>query len=105
MANNTSSVGYRNPYSDRGYRYDTETGLYYLQSRYYNPEWGRFINADTLIVQTEELLGHNMVAYTRNNSVNMSGNRPKGILSEHLPGKYINKSNKIDVIILVMSKC
>lgn len=38
MANNTSSVGYKNPYSDRGYRYDTETGLYYLQSRYYNPE-------------------------------------------------------------------
>ena len=29
-----------------GYYYDTETGLYYLTSRYYNPTWGRFINAD-----------------------------------------------------------
>ncbi|MEA4827168.1 MAG: RHS repeat-associated core domain-containing protein, partial [Clostridium sp.] len=40
------SVGIKNPYRYRGYRYDNETGLYYLQSRYYNPEWGRFINAD-----------------------------------------------------------
>ena len=34
----------------RGYVYDTETGLYYLSSRYYNPVWGRFINADTAAV-------------------------------------------------------
>lgn len=93
MANNTSSVGYKNPYSDRGYRYDTETGLYYLQSRYYKPEWGRFINADALIAQTGELLGHNMVAYTRNNPVNMSDNMPKVTLPELLPGKYVNKWN------------
>jgi RHS repeat-associated protein len=32
-----------NPIRYRGYYYDTHTGLYYLQSRYYNPEWGRFI--------------------------------------------------------------
>ncbi|WP_338032614.1 RHS repeat-associated core domain-containing protein [Clostridium manihotivorum] len=38
------------------YRYDTETGLYYLQSRYYNPEWGRFINSDGVAGQTGELL-------------------------------------------------
>jgi RHS repeat-associated protein len=55
-----------------GYRYDTETGLYYLQSRYYNPEWGRFINADGIIGQTGELLGHNLYVYTKNNPVNMS---------------------------------
>jgi RHS repeat-associated protein len=42
-------VGVKNPYRHRGYRYDTETGLYYLQSRYYNPEWGRFINANALL--------------------------------------------------------
>ena len=34
-----STVGVSNPYRYRGYRYDTETGLYYLNSRYYNPEW------------------------------------------------------------------
>jgi RHS repeat-associated protein len=66
------SVGVKNPYRYRGYRYDTETGLYYLQSRYYNPEWGRFINADGIIGQTGELLGHNLFMYTKNNPVNMS---------------------------------
>jgi RHS repeat-associated protein len=66
------SVGVKNPYRYRGYRYDTETGLYYLQSRYYNPEWGRFINADGIIGQTGELLGHNLYVYTKNNPVNMS---------------------------------
>lgn len=35
-----------NPFRYRGYYYDTETGLYYLQSRYYNPEWGRFLNSE-----------------------------------------------------------
>jgi uncharacterized protein RhaS with RHS repeats len=46
--------------------------LYYLQSRYYNPEWGRFINADGLIGVTGELLTHNMFAYCNNNPVNMT---------------------------------
>ena len=41
-----STLGLNNPLRYRGYVYDTETGLYYLQSRYYNPTWGRFINAD-----------------------------------------------------------
>jgi len=38
-----------NPIRYRGYYYDRETGLYYLQSRYYDPETGRFINADGLV--------------------------------------------------------
>jgi RHS repeat-associated protein len=42
-----STVGAKNPYRYRGYRYDGETGLYYLNARYYNAEWGRFINADS----------------------------------------------------------
>ncbi len=41
-----TTLGKNNPLRYRGYVYDTETGLYYLQSRYYNPTWGRFINAD-----------------------------------------------------------
>ena len=44
-----SSLGYFNPFRYRGYIYDEETGMYYLRSRYYNPEFGRFINADTII--------------------------------------------------------
>ncbi len=50
---------------------DVETSLYYLNSRYYNPEIGRFINADGLIGQTGDILGHNMYAYTKNNPVMM----------------------------------
>ena len=51
------------------YVYDTETGLYYLQSRYYNPTIGRFINADVLISTGQGLLGNNNFAYCRNNPV------------------------------------
>ena len=52
-----------------GYVYDTESGLYYLQSRYYSPEVGRFINADALITTGQGLLGNNMFAYCRNSPV------------------------------------
>jgi RHS repeat-associated protein len=73
------SVGVKNPYRYRGYRYDTETGLYYLQSRYYNPEWGRFLNADAIAGAVGELLGANVYAYAGNNPVNLidkDGNWP-----------------------------
>lgn len=65
------TVGVKNPYRYRGYRYDTESGLYYLQSRYYNPEWGRYLNADGITGVTGELLSHNLFAYCVNNPVNM----------------------------------
>nr|WP_080965784.1 RHS repeat-associated core domain-containing protein [Clostridium novyi] len=71
MTNNKDHVGYKNPYRYRGYRYDTETGLYYLNSRYYNSEWGRFVNADALAGKTGELLGHNTFTYCKNNPINM----------------------------------
>jgi len=67
-----STVGVKNPYLYRGYRADSETGLYYLQSRYYSPEWGRFINADNLGGKVGELLSHNVFAYCMNNPVNRS---------------------------------
>ena len=61
-----------NPFRYRGYYYDTETGLYYLQSRYYNPEWGRFISSDTTDVLDAEtsLPGNvNLFAYAGNNPI------------------------------------
>ena len=45
------------------------TGLYYLQSRYYNPTWGRFINADSQLNPKDGLVGCNMFAYCNNNPV------------------------------------
>ena len=61
------TVGKINPYRYRGYRYDAETGLYYLQSRYYNPEIGRFISADDRL--NNDLLGNNTYVYCGNNPV------------------------------------
>nr|MBQ6241506.1 DUF4329 domain-containing protein [Lachnospiraceae bacterium] len=69
-----SSLGTRlinkNAYLYRGYRYDRETGLYYLNSRYYDPETGRFINADGLVSTGQGVLGNNMFAYCLNNPAN-----------------------------------
>ena len=56
-----------NPLLYRGYVYDRETRLYYLQSRYYDPELGRFINADTYASTGQGVLGNNMFAYCGNN--------------------------------------
>ncbi|MBO5111334.1 MAG: RHS repeat-associated core domain-containing protein [Clostridia bacterium] len=61
-----------NPFRYRGYFYDTETGLYYLQSRYYNPATGRFLNPDThgvLLATPTELTDKNLYAYCDNNPV------------------------------------
>lgn len=57
-----------NPLRYCGYVYDEETGLYCLQSRYYNPIWGRFISADNQLT-TEHLTGINLFAYCDNNPV------------------------------------
>ena len=68
------TLGKLNPFRYRGYVYDTETGLYYLQSRYYNPETGRFINADapeTLLKAYETALQYNLFAYCWNKPVSL----------------------------------
>lgn len=64
-----STVGAANPIRYRSYYYDTETGWYYLQSRYYNPNWGRFVNADDYISTGTGFIGFNMYAYCNNNPV------------------------------------
>ena len=63
------SIGTLNPFRYRGYFYDTETGLYYLNSRYYNPGTGRFINADGYVSTGQGIVGNNMFAYCGNNPV------------------------------------
>ena len=61
-----------NPFRYRGYYYDVESGLYYLNSRYYDPQTGRFINADdtdTLLYSLSELTDKNLFAYCDNNPI------------------------------------
>ena len=62
-----------NPFRYRGYYYDVETELYYLQSRYYDPAVGRFLNADAVdyLGATGTVLGYNLYAYCENNNVNL----------------------------------
>ena len=69
-----------NPLRYRGYVYDIETGLYYLQSRYYDPVTGRFINADDLyfIYNQENVLGENLYTYCYNQyimNIDITGNK------------------------------
>jgi len=65
-------IGTLNPLRYRSYVYDVETQLYYLQSRYYNPEIGRWINADSLVSGIGgDMRGYNLFTYCFNNPVNM----------------------------------
>ncbi|MCL2341969.1 MAG: RHS repeat-associated core domain-containing protein [Firmicutes bacterium] len=70
-----NNIGNINPYRYRGYRLDKETNLYYLNSRYYSPEWQRFINADSVDIFSDENVDHilinNLYAYCLNNPINM----------------------------------
>jgi RHS repeat-associated protein len=68
-----TTVGAKNPYRYRGYRYDNESGLYYLQSRYYDPVTSRMLNADNTDVLTatpEDLTDKNLFAYCDNDPIN-----------------------------------
>ena len=80
LTNNTSAnIGDLNPIRYRGYYYDTETGFYYLKSRYYDPKICRFINLDGLASTGQGFLGANMFVYCLNEPSNTrddKGDRP-----------------------------
>ena len=79
-----NTIGYYNPFRYRGYVYDVETGLYYLRSRYYNPRWGRFINADGLVKG-------NLFCYCVNSplsNIDSSGKEPAPYDYTAPPGPY-----------------
>lgn len=66
----TDNIASLNPIRYRGYYFDDELGLYYLQSRYYDPEIGRFISADSIeYINPENVNGLNLYAYCNNNPV------------------------------------
>ena len=66
---NPNHVGNLNPFRYRGYYQDTETGLYYLMSRYYDAVTHRFINADGYFQSGTAILDGNTFAYCGNNPV------------------------------------
>ena len=65
----SSTVGAVNPFRYRGYYYDAETGWYYLNARYYDPNVGRFLSPDTILGANGGLQGYNLFAYCNNNPV------------------------------------
>ena len=61
-------IGHINPFRYRGYYYDTETGLYYLRNRYYDPSICRFISMDDIsFADPDSINGLNLYAYCGNN--------------------------------------
>ena len=67
---NPSFIGNINPFRYKGYYYDKETGLFMMGQRYYNPEWGRFIQpADVSMLSPSSINGLNLYAYANNNPV------------------------------------
>ena len=94
----------------RSYFYDFDTGLYYLRSRYYDPETGRFINADDTdyLGYDKSPISMNLFAYCGNNSANLvdrNGNMPVMIIYcsnfYNLYGRasFINGEGKIDFVV------
>ena len=81
ISQTAANVAAYNPFRYRGYRYDADTGFYYLQSRYYDTAICRFINADRYTDTGEKLVGYNMFVYCNNNSIvytDFSGERAMG---------------------------
>ena len=79
-------IYYYNPFRYRGYFFDYETGFYFLQSRYYDPAIGRFINADGYVSTGQGFLGYNMYAYCNNNPVifvDKNGNAAAGVFQNY----------------------
>ena len=74
-------IAYANPFRYRGYFYDAETGFYYLNSRYYDPGTGRFVNGDGIIGANQDINAYNLFAYCSNNPVNYSDPTGKNIFS------------------------
>ena len=82
-----------NPIRYRGYYYDTDTGFYYLQSRYYDPIIKRFLNADSYESTGQGFIGTNMFAYCNNNPVthtDTAGYTVESVIAEGTQEYYIN---------------
>ena len=71
VSDNSTHIANINPFRYRSYYYDRETKLYYLNSRYYNPLWGRFINIDNVLGANRDLNSYNLYTYVSNNPINM----------------------------------
>ncbi|MCQ4021693.1 MULTISPECIES: RHS repeat-associated core domain-containing protein [unclassified Ruminococcus] len=98
LTGNRAYNGNLNPFRYRGYYMDTETGMYYLMSRYYDPVTHMFLNADGYFQTGTGILDANMNAYCGNNPVNCFD--PNGTdcicLHQRVRGDHVcNNSNAV----------
>ena len=91
---NLTDVALLNPLRYRGYVYDDESGLYYLQSRYYDPTIGRFLNADCVFEKF--VLNSNAFTFCRNNSVNRIDKKGTASTKLRYPGE-IHTQVQLDI--------
>lgn len=66
----SSGIGKLNPFRFKGYYYDNESSMYYCKTRYYVPQWGRWLSADSIeYLNPESINKLNLYTYANNNPV------------------------------------
>ena len=98
---NNKLIAQINPFRYRSYYYDSETGLYYLNSRYYDPEIGRFINADKMknaMLQIVKLNGLNLYAYCLNNLIDSLGQFALSVFKMQLLNQIVGKKKNVALL-------
>ena len=83
------TLGYDNSFRYRRYVWDEETWLYYFRSRYYDPVWGRFVNADVVLGKVGKLLDHNIFSCCRQNPI--AGSDPDRLYDADDPAGYFRE--------------
>ena len=94
ISSDLSHIGNINPFRYRSYYYDVETGLYYLNHRYYNPEFGRFISPDVVLGANEDMLSYNLYAYVSNNPISNCDKTGNGKILNKIISAIVNLFTK-----------
>ena len=91
-----------NPFKYKGYYYDDETQLYWVSSRYYSPEFGRFLQvSDVSELNPHSINGLNLYAYANNNPISYSYNNVSKKVVPTLSGSVV--PNNMNVVLLPTS--
>ena len=86
----STNIANISPFRYRGYYYDTETSLYYLNSRYYDPDTGRFLSPDKYTTTGQGVIGNNMFAYCNNNPIQYKDDNGDFCIQTAIIGGAIN---------------